>query len=144
MWCSFMFRDECWMLFMFGAYRVYVLRIDVRCILYYIIHYYYYILYIILLYIIHIHILYIILLLYIIIYYYYIYTILSLSFCSSSSLPFPPLPIFCSIPIFSSSLLPSSSFLLYLLFQSAHSFYTCRYLHILIYIFFRSIFCSSS
>jgi hypothetical protein len=77
---------------------------------------------------------YILLLLYI--YYYYTYTILFLF--SSFILFYPnlssPILLFPSIlpkSISSSSSLPS---LILLLFWSQYSFYTCRYLHILIYI----------
>ena len=118
---------------MCSSFRV---GVDVRC---YIVYYYYYILllyiiyYIILLYyILYIHIYIIYYILYYIIHYILYYTL--------PSLPFPSL----FFPL-SSSLISSSSFSSLLLFhplpsshlfllQSSHSFYTCRYLHILIYI----------
>jgi hypothetical protein len=59
----------------------------------------------------------------------YLYSLLIPIFHSSPNLS-SSFPLYSNIPIlFFSSLIPSSSPL-----PSSHSFYTCRYLHILIYI----------
>ena len=76
---------------------------------------------------------YIILLLYLILLHYYTYTIilyLILYSSSSSSLLFSPFPLYSSLTLFFPSLT----------IPFPYSFYTCRYLHTVIYILFQSIF----
>ena len=89
--------------------------------------------------------------LYIILLYYYILYYTLLFFCSIPSLPFFSVPIFILLPHPVSlgnthSYLPfpiSPPFPVHPVLFSSHSFYTCRYLHILIYIIlFILFFCS--
>jgi hypothetical protein len=108
-WFMLVFDIRCYILYIILYYTIIIL-------LYYIIHY----TYIILLYIIHI-----IILLYII-----LYSSLLLFYLPSLLIPllFFPTILLPSLPQYSSPIFPT------LPASTPHSFYTCRYLHILIYI----------